>query len=199
VPPWNCSVRDSYFAMPFLGVDQSLNGTGLCLLTIDASSSRLSTVDPGKLVGGKRLVAIKEALVALCRSVEWRLDFAAIEGYSMGSVNRPFDLGEVGGIIRLTLTENDVPYEIVPPVQVKQFATGATGASKEAMITAAQALGASPATDDEADAFFLARIARAYHSKVEMSRREMDVIHALKNPKTRAHRKKPRKLIPNAI
>ena len=185
--------------MPFLGIDQSLNGTGLCLLATDASSARLSTVDPGNLVGGKRLVAIKNALVALCRSVEWRLDFAALEGYSIGSVNRPFDLGEVGGIIRLILTENGIPYEIVPPVQVKQFATGTTGATKEVMVAAAQALGATPSTDDEADAFFLARIARAYHSKVEMSRREMDVIHALKNPKTRAPRKKPRKLIPNAI
>lgn len=185
--------------MPFLGVDQSPNGTGLCLLATDASSARLSTVDPGNLVGGKRLVAIKDALVTLCRSVEWRLDFAAIEGYSMGSVNRPFDLGEVGGVVRLTLTDNGIPYVVVPPVQVKQFATGITGASKEAMVAAAQVLGASPGGDDEADAFFLARIARAYHSRVEMSRREMDVIHALKNPKTPAPRKKPRKLVANAI
>lgn len=185
--------------MPFLGVDQSLNGTGLCLLASDASSARLSTVDPGDLVGGKRLVAIKDALVALGRSVEWRLDFAAIEGYSIGSVNRPFDLGEVGGIIRLILMDNGVPYVIVPPVQVKQFATGATSATKDAMIAAAKALGASPDNDNEADAFFLGRLARAYHSKVEMSRREMDVIHALKNPKARAPRRRPRKLIPNAI
>ncbi len=185
--------------MPFLGIDQSLNGTGLCLLATDASSARLSTVNPGNLVGGKRLVAIKDALVALGRSVEWRLDFAAIEGYSMGSVNRPFDLGEVGGIIRLILTDNNVSYEIVPPVLVKKFATGTTGATKDVMVAAAKALGVMPNTDDEADAYFLARLARAYHSKVEMSRREMDVVHALKNPKVRTAHKKPRKLIANAI
>lgn len=185
--------------MPFLGVDQSLNGTGLCLLASDARVAHLSTVDPGNLVDGKRLVAIKDALVTLCRSVEWRLDFAALEGYSMGSVNRPFDLGEVGGIIRLILTDNDIPYVVVPPVLVKSFATGTPGAPKEAMVAAAKALGVTPHTDDEADAFFLARIARAYHSKVDMSRREMDVVHALKNPKPRAPRKRPRKLIANAI
>lgn len=185
--------------MTFLGIDQSLNGTGMCLLAPDGRASSLSTVDPGGLVGGKRLVAIKNALVTLCRSVEWRVDFAALEGYSMGSVNRPFDLGEVGGIIRMTLADNEIPYVVVPPVIVKMFATGATGATKEAMVAAARALGAAPGSDDEADAFFLARVARAFHSKTDMTRREMDAIHALKNPKTRAPAKRPRKLIPNAI
>jgi Holliday junction resolvasome RuvABC endonuclease subunit len=185
--------------MSFLGVDQSLNGTGLCLVGPSGDVVSLSTVNPGDLVGGKRLVAIKNALIAVCRSVDWKLDFAAIEGYSMGSVNRPFDLGEVGGIIRLILTDNGIPYEIVPPVIVKMFATGTTGAPKEAMEAAAKKLGALPGNDNEADAFFLARLARAYHSKVEMTRREMDAIHALKNPPKKAPKRRARKLIANAI
>lgn len=185
--------------MSFLGIDQSPNGTGMCLLAADGRAMSLSTVDPGGLVGGKRLVFIKDALVALCRSVEWRVDFATLEGYSMGSVNRPFDLGEVGGIIRMVLADNEIPYEVVPPANVKMFATGAAGATKDAMIAAARALGAAPGNDNEADAFFLARVARALHSKTDMTRREMDAVHALKNPKARASVRRPRKLIPNAI
>jgi Holliday junction resolvasome RuvABC endonuclease subunit len=185
--------------MPFLGIDQSLNGTGLCLLAPTGAAIALSTVDPGNLDGGRRLAVIRDALVAACKSIDWKLDFAALEGYSMGSVNRPFDLGEVGGIIRLTLTDHGIPYVVVPPVIVKMFATGTTGATKEAMEDAAEALGATPGNDNEADAFFLARLARAYHSKVDMTRREMDAVHTLKNPKARAPRRKPRKLVANAI
>lgn len=185
--------------MSFLGVDQSLAATGLCLLSPDGDVVELITVDPGDLVDGKRLVAIKNAVVSLCRRVDWKIAGAAMEGYSIGSINKPFLLGEVGGIIKLTLADNAIPYVVVPPVIVKMFATGTTGAKKERMEDAAKALGASPDNDNEADAYFLARVARAYHSRVEMTRREMDAIHALKNPPKRAAKKKPRKLIPAAI
>lgn len=185
--------------MVFLGVDQSLNATGLCLVTRDGRELQSSTVDPGAFTGGERLVMIKNALVTACVAVDWEIEGAALEGYSMGSVNRPFDLGEVGGIIRLVLAENHVPYVVAAPVLVKMFATGNTGASKEAMIKAAKAAGASPDNDNEADAFFLARVARAYHSKVDMLRQEMDAIRALKEPPSRTTRRRPRKLIANAI
>lgn len=185
--------------MPYLGVDQSLSATGLCLVGVDGNVVQLATVDPGNLVGGKRLVVVKNALVKMCRSVDWKVAGAAMEGYSIGSINRPFDLGEVGGIIKMVLAENDIPHVIVAPAILKMFATGTPGATKERMEEAAKALGAAPDNDNEADAFFLARTARAYHSQVEMTRREMDAIHALKNPPKRAVKKKPRKLIPAAI
>lgn len=185
--------------MPFLGIDQSLSATGLCVVDDAKDVLMMTTVDPGALIGGRRLVAIKDALIAAIRGTRAGIGHAALEGYSMGSINRPFDLGEVGGIIRMVLADVDIPYVVVPPVIVKVFATGTTGATKDKMIEAAKSSGVCPKNDNEADALFLARIAHAFAHGPDQVRREMEAIRMLKNPKPQAPKRRPRKLVPAAV
>jgi crossover junction endodeoxyribonuclease RuvC len=145
--------------MVFLGIDQSLTGTGLCVLSDDGSMVATALVSTNDLRDGERLVFIKTAVAALLPGVE----FATLEGYSYDSVGRVFELGEIGGVIKVLLLEHRVPYVVVAPVLVKKFATGSAHANKDKMLEAAVRCGHDFGdNDDQADAFFLARIALAY-------------------------------------
>ena len=181
--------------MGFLGIDQSLNATGICRIDVDANVIALATVTPDGLRDGQRLAFIKRAVASMASVVE----FAAIEGYSYDSVGRVFELGEIGGVIKVLLVEANIPYVVVPPVLVKKFATGTATAGKPAMMLAARAMGAHIADDNQADAFFLAHIARAYSQKTARRRCEMEVIHTLSHPQPKKIRRRLRRLVNAAI
>lgn len=91
-------------------------------------------------------------------------DLVVIEDYSLAAPGRLslVRLGEIGGVVRMTLFEMDVPMVLVPVSTVKRFATNNGAAKKDEMIRAAIRLGArGSVNDDEADAFHLRRMGRA--------------------------------------
>ena len=183
--------------MAYLGIDQSLTATGLCLLCDDGTVAHLETVDPGKLRGAPRLALIKDRLLQAIASAEALK--AAYEGYAYDAVGRVFQLGEVGGVVQLTLYEEGVPAFSVAPVALKKFATGSPKADKDAMISAAHRYGALVADDNQADAFFLARIAFYLGSQEQpKTRAQIEVLHAIKNPKVKIARR-VRKLVKHAL
>ena len=155
------------------------------------------TIDPDGRLDAPRLVFVKNAVAALTSDVK----FAALEGYSYDSVGRVFELGEIGGVIKVMLVELGIDFVVVPPVLLKKFATGSTYASKEAMLDAARDGGVMAGEDDnQADAFFLARIARAYAAPTDRLRRcELEVIHALRNPAPKKAARRVRRLIKAAV
>lgn len=110
-----------------------------------------------ELRGAARLAFIREVFLHFLGKNS--IQGVAIEGYSVGSVNRPFDLGEVSGVLRQTVyTATGLECVVVPPSTLKKYATGLSHASKEQMI---DALRRHYATDDDniADAVWLARYA----------------------------------------
>lgn len=183
--------------MYFLGIDQSLNGTGLCRLLEGGGVDHLETVCPGKLRGVERLAHIKSKTATLLYP---SVKFAAIEHYSYNSVGRVFELGEVGGVLRLLVYEYGVPFVVVPPTSLKKFATGNAAADKAAMVAAAKKEGANVADDNQADAFFLAMIAKFFHTgAVATTRARLEVLQTLKSPKTKKPSHRARQLVKNAI
>jgi len=183
--------------MAYLGIDQSLTGTGLCLLGEDGALMYSETVDPGKLRGAARLSFIKQRLQHVIESTE--AVKAAYEGYAYEGVGRVFQLGEIGGVVQLTLHEAGVPAVSVAPVALKKFATGSPKADKDEMLAAARRDGAEARDDNQADAFFLARI--AFHLATEVqprTRAQTEVLHALKNPKVKTSRR-VRKFVKHAL
>lgn len=183
--------------MSFLGVDQSLNASGVCLLEEDGRRGKTSTIELDPSLGDKRLVAIRQRLALHVKGVR----LAAMEGYSFQSTHRAFDLGEVGGVVKTLLLENEVPYVVVPPATLKLFATGSGSASKDDMLEAARRLGATPTDDNQADAFFLARVAWAYVMGAS-KRSEMEAIRSLQRTVSGKHNKpirRARSPIRNAI
>lgn len=170
----------------------------MCRLAPDGTMIASVLVTPDGLIDGPRLAHIKRAVASVASGVE----FAALEGYAYGSTGKVFELGEVGGVIKCLLVESGIPYRIVAPVLLKKFATASTYATKERMLDAAKIHGHAFTDDNQADAFFLARIAWALQGPDFArckGRHEMEVVHALRNPGQRPSRRRARRLVPNAV
>ena len=184
-------------SLMYLGIDQSLNATGLCLVDDQGMVRESETVDPGKLRDVERLAFVKARVTSLLRR---GAKFVAFEGYSYNSVGRVFELGEVGGVLRLVVFESGLKYVVLPPASLKKFATGNPEAEKEAMVDAAKEAGFNASDDNQADAFFLAQVARHYHLETSPRKREqLEVLHALRFPKLKKPARRIRRIIKNAI
>jgi len=112
----------------------------------------------------RRLHELKRDLSQAFRLRPPRPDLVVVEDYALAAPGRIalVRLGEVGGIVRTWLFEQDWPMALVRPSTVKRFATGNGNAKKEQMIARAVELGArGSVNDDEADAFHLRRMGRA--------------------------------------
>jgi crossover junction endodeoxyribonuclease RuvC len=170
--------------MYYLGVDQSLREPGIALVNEAGKVCvALSSKVGSTLRGGQRLAHIQKVLLDAVGSAQ--VHHAAMEGPSLNSTHREFDLGEVSGVVRATIFHSwAIEPLIVPPTQVKLFATGRGGASKEDVINAVnKGWELSTDNDNVADAIVLAQIARAVHSGQRCATRyQADVVVSLMRP-----------------
>jgi Holliday junction resolvasome RuvABC endonuclease subunit len=58
-------------------------------------------------------------------------DVICIEGYSMASTGRVFNIAENAGLLKHYLWKNKFKFSVVPPTVIKKFATGKGNANKE--------------------------------------------------------------------
>jgi len=153
--------------MIYAGIDPSLTGTTICILSRKESLfgahihyfHRVTT----KETGIQRLIEIEHEVKQTFKL--YRPDVVCIEGYSFGSRGKAvFQIGELGGILRRLLhMTNRVWYEI-PPTMLKKYATGKGTATKESVVLHVyKKYGIECETNDEADAYILARIAYNLH------------------------------------
>lgn len=148
-----------------VGIDPSLTSTGLA--AVSASGHAFSfAVRPADARGVPRLIAIRDAVAGWIR--RHAPAAVAMEGYSMAPhAGRLADLGELGGVLKLALWEMNYREDagtliIVPPTLLKKFATGTGNGDKGAVRVAVyKRWGFEAPTDDETDAYVLARIALA--------------------------------------
>lgn len=148
-----------------IGWDPALTSSGYSYMAEDRVIT--GRVVPGKRKGVERLLYVRdmfEDLVLDC-------DLIAYEGYSMGSpkkrggVGRFFDIGELGGVLKMAAAELGIPMLLVPPKTLKMFATGNGNADKDMVIaTVKDYWGHDIPNDDEADAFALMKLGQAYHN-----------------------------------
>jgi Holliday junction resolvasome RuvABC endonuclease subunit len=166
--------------MYFLGIDQSMRSTGFAVVSDVPGEAYTGTVAPKKLSGVARLAFIRDEVRQIFAAYP-DIRYAAMEGYAYDvGAGRVFELGEVGGLIKLCLFDDAIPCVIVPPTSLKQFVTGSGAATKEQMRISVQTKwGLDLAQNDECDAFGLAQVARAYHLKKGSTRSELEVIKKL--------------------
>lgn len=121
----------------FLGIDPSLTGTGLVRFRDPGRVQTVSTVDPKHHRGIERLCVIKEAIEDLM-DAEQASYIVAMEGYAYGTRGNHFDKGELGGVVKMMmlLAPQPVTMLIVPPTNLKMYATG-NGAAKKPEVQAA--------------------------------------------------------------
>lgn len=138
------------------GIDPSLNHTGVVILDEKGNLIHQEVIEAKKLRGIERLRFVKDRLMKVL--IDHDIKSVAIEGYSFGSRGRAvFNIGEMGGVLRVALYEAQIEILDVPPSTLKKFVTGKGNADKEQMRIAIKEKYKIDFDDDnEADAFGLA-------------------------------------------
>jgi Holliday junction resolvasome RuvABC endonuclease subunit len=147
--------------MKLMGLDLSLSSTGI-------SMNSVTSVIRSKAKGAERLSEVTKSILHEC--LENEIDCVVIEGYSFASRSgQAFSIGELGGCIRMTLFECNIPIIEVPPTCRAKFATGRGNASKGEVISAISAktgiIFSGASGNDECDAWVLEQMALTYLGK----------------------------------
>lgn len=167
--------KRDYFRV--VGVDQALLHTGVCR-NVNGDLTTL-LIQEKRLRGAERLASIRRQVSLYLAGFDPEL--IAMEDYSYGSVNRPFDLGELGGVLKLMFLERKVPYILVPPKMLKAFVTNDGNADKDKMIRfVSQKYHLSTENDNIADAVGLAKFAEVYLTGQSNYRSELEAVLRLR-------------------
>jgi crossover junction endodeoxyribonuclease RuvC len=146
-------------SLRIVAFDLSLSCSGF------SDGNRVGTLVPpkGQDRGIERLDWIRQAVMLKADGA----DIVAVEGYSFASqASHAHSLGELGGIVRWNLWARKIPFVVIPPSNLKQFATGKGNAKKEEVLAAAiRALGYLGHSNDEADAIWLWHMAAARYGQ----------------------------------
>lgn len=163
----------------YIGIDPSL--TGCAVAVIDDTGKLIDSQRfENKLRGVERLIFIRSKVRHILNTYGKDIKDIGIEGYARGAMNRREEAGELGGILRVLIYENDLSYIDIAPSQLKKFATGKGNTQKDHVLLAVyKKWGIEFKSNDEADAFVAAQIVRAMMEPVEALVYEKEVLKKL--------------------
>ena len=149
-----------------LGIDQSLQATGFCLIDDKGSIKKWTVVKTEDLRGPARIDYILSVLDQYIKEGGDNL-VVAREGYSYGSKSSStYEIGELGGCInystflsRSGLEGGNVQImHVIPPTTVKKFCLGSGSIKKDTayLLKVKERFGVSFEDDNVADAYMLA-------------------------------------------
>ena len=150
-----------------IGIDPSLRSTGICIMKT-STDYETHVIKPKELRGIERLDFIKRQIeniikkyVGLTSDTEL---IVAIEDYGFCSVGRNFELGELGGVIKIFFYEFGIPECNIRKVGIgtwKKEVVGNGRAKKEEIAYYVKnILGQEFKTQDECDSFCIAEYIR---------------------------------------
>ena len=142
-----------------VGLDLSITSTGIARYDFESGGSVVTFVVGTDAKFGpiwERLYFSLNGILALVS----KDDLVLVEGYAFGSKYNMAALAELGGLVKFSIWRKTGRWPvIVTPHQLKKFAIGVGKGGKEDMKLAAyKHYRKEFATNDECDAFFLARI-----------------------------------------
>lgn len=150
--------------MNVVGVDQSLTGTGYAYR--DGGDLMTGLLDPKTLRGIPRLAFIKRGLVDVIDYAQPGL--VVMEQYAFMKAkrnegSRVFNLGEIGGVVRMTFWERGCNLLVMNVTTIKRLIAGKGDADKGEVIQALRRdYGWTIPNDNEADATAMMLIGEAY-------------------------------------
>ncbi len=171
----NLDVRGVYF-----GIDASLTCTGLAVLNEEYLTTwNLKPKEKGNL----RLSWFNYEFRDLLRNELKNITCCGLEGYAFGRHNKAHQIGELGGIIRLNLHDNNVSNVVIPPTSLKKFVTGSGKGDKSGMILHLyKRWGFTVEQEDQADATACALFAWYHYAKdwpMDITKAQQEVLEKL--------------------
>jgi crossover junction endodeoxyribonuclease RuvC len=171
--------------MIIVGLDLSLTATGL--VASDSPTPKLIKLIKTKMKGEDRLDFIDQSVMGYCMDA----DVVVMEGYSFGARgNAVFQIGELGGVIRLSLRRAKIPFALVPPSNLKKYATGKGNVGKDEVIAAAIRRFGFPGHDNnEADAHILWKMGVRHYTGVgeDLPQTHLDALTKIEWPEVLVH------------
>lgn len=153
----------------YIGVDPSLNGTGLAAIDADQVVVDIRSITPAPLLRkvayrGDRLRFIHDKVSAWLEQVaqEGTIVRGVIEEGAFGAKGKLFNLGEASGVVRLALTQAHVEMITATNNEIKKAFVDDAVAPKAIMQKRAEALTGRSLNFDEADAYAMAVYARLW-------------------------------------
>lgn len=145
-----------------MAIDPSLNSSGVAYRR--RGTLVASCIGSGGHKGLRRIAYVRDCVAQYLDRVSPSL--VVFEGYALGfrgKSNTIFDLGELGGTLKLLILERGIDILLVPPTTLKMFITGKGNADKAAVSIAVQrTLGVTFSTSDQYDAAGLFTMGEAY-------------------------------------
>jgi crossover junction endodeoxyribonuclease RuvC len=162
----------------YLGIDQSYSGFAI---TAYQDGAYYTEVYKSEKRGIDRLRDIQAHVMNWLHQFD-KITDVAIEGYAFGSQMANM-LGELGGMVKLTLLDFGIYPLIVPPTNLKKYATGkGQGISKSQILLHVYKKWDAEFTDDNAaDSYILARLVAGAHTLGY----EKEIYDKLQDPKFR--------------
>ena len=162
----------------YLGIDQSYSGFAI---TAYQNGNYYTEVYKSDMRGIDRLRDIQAHVMNWLHQFDNVTD-VAMEGYAFGSQMANM-LGELGGMVKLTLLDFGIYPLIVPPTSLKKYVTGkGQGISKSQMLLHVYKKWGAEFTDDNAaDSYALARLVSGSHELAY----EKEIYDKLSDPKFR--------------
>lgn len=147
-----------------VGLDMSLTSPGYAryIVEVDQLSSGFIDVKKMKMTGMKRILWLRDFVLELVESPNMRV-VVFIEGYSFGSKGRStIDLAELGGAVRIGLSDMNISFYEIPPASLKRFITGSGNSDKAVVLKELlKRYGHDINQNDEGDAVSLVEFGRA--------------------------------------
>jgi Holliday junction resolvasome RuvABC endonuclease subunit len=144
----------------YIGIDQSYSGFAITALN---DTGYKTTVYKSDKRGVDRLKDIQAYVMNVL--TEYRITDVAMEGYAFGSQMSNM-LGELGGMVKMTLHDFGVYPLIVPPTNLKKYVAGkGQGVSKsQILLYAYKKWGVEFTDDNAADSYALAHLVSGAYS-----------------------------------
>lgn len=162
----------------YMGIDQSYSGFAITLLN---DTGYRTTVFKSSLTGVKRLGDIQQYIMNTLFEVNNKIEDVAMEGYAFGSQMANM-LGELGGMVKLTLLDFEIYPLIVPPTNLKKYATGKGNTPKNQIILYVyKNFGVELPDDNAADSYILAHLVGKKYTHAY----QKEVYDKLQDPKFR--------------
>lgn len=148
-----------------IGIDQSLNRSGVVVITNDNTVLFKGVITPPKLTKTdrnktERVSFIRDEIKSLVNN--YRPDYVGMEDYSFGTRGQAFYMGELGGMLKLIASDLKWKMLVIPPTMVKKYATGKGNADKSLMLKEVYKTWNKDFDDDNiCDAFVIAALTNA--------------------------------------